>query len=563
MSLLIDATSLLYKSWHAYDLTTKRGEPTNIIYGTNAILNALLKDLGTTIADTVLFWDLGQSRYRCSRFPNYKNTKNRPASREKPGYSPSAFQDQRVIVQSILTARGFKQVSVAGVEADDLLAIAATTGKHIVVSDDLDNWQLAGNGTSVYAPRKQVWLHDRETCYRQTGLYPEQIPSYKALAGDPSDAVPGVRGLGEKTAKAILAACGSVQELYRRLHTGEPVPVGDKLAKTLLAEEENVKLYYDICQHLTWEMLSAEEQAAFLTAWQTPVEPNRPDEIAAYERWELHEFLKEMPPVDLSTLTAPTVNLTSLTREPAAPPESPQVRRGMPKASQDPMDRLRALGKRVKGCHACTMRAECKLPVPGNVEDASEPPRVMIVGRNPGATEDRQGRGFVGPAGKRLDQLLAGLDSQGRVVHDKLVDRKKSLVTNVLHCYSTGNRAPTEEEWQTCARLFLREEIRILKPGLILSFGAEAMTALTGYDSVMQRAGSIISGKDANGVVQYSILDGGERKWSPVIPDETTIIILPHPAAALRSMQSELKLQLAGRVVATWLAENNLTTATT
>lgn len=550
---LVDGTSLLYRAAHVYTLTTSRGEPNGVVYGAVKILLGLVRKLDAEISELAVFWDAGRSRYRTARYPNYKNTAARAASRSV--LPDGSFKDQRAAVHAIFRAKGIRQVSANGVEADDLISIATTTapGNHTVVSDDHDLWQLIGyNGTSVYAPLKEKWLRGRDDCYRMTGLWPEQIAAQKALSGDPSDNIPGVHGLGEKTAQALLAVVPDLPALYAKVRSGERLPLPERLRAALLAEEEAVKLYFDLCQPLTWQMLSAEEQSAFLAGWQDPVEPDRQEEIGLYARWEIQDPRIVSKTLNRAELGARVADLPAGT--PPAPAEP--VRRGMP-ATITWYGRLAKLSEKIKACQACSMRTECSQPVPGNIEDMSKPPSIMIVGRNPGATEDRVGRGFVGAAGKRLDHLLAGLDGQGNKVHDPILDRARALVTNTAHCYSIGNRAPTEEEWQTCASLYLREEIRILQPKLLLAFGVEAMRALAGHtDSIMQRAGTVTTGKESTGAVQYARLDGGERRWSPILPESSTVIVLPHPAAALRASQFEYKLQQSGRAVAAWLTEN-------
>jgi len=538
---LIDGTPLLYRAAHSYTLTTSRGEPSGIVYGAVKILLGLIRKLDTTTAEIVVFWDHGRSRYRTARYPAYKDTPARAASKAMlPGGS---FQDQRAAVHAIFQAKGIRQVSVEGIEADDLIAIATTTGTHVVVSDDLDLWQLIGQrGTQVYAPVKEMWVRDRDDCFKLTGLWPEQIAPYKSLSGDPSDGLPGVTGVGDKTAKQLLSVVQDLAELYRRLRTpGDRLPVSDRIVNALLAEEDRVKLWFDLCQPLDWSMLSPAEQAGFLAGWQGPLQTDRTAEFELYESWELYEFRRKLSEVPWT--------------RPIAEPEVPRgdriARRGMPANPDDWQVQQAATAAQVRGCHACTMRQECSGPVPGNVERATERPWAMIVGRNPGASEDREGRGFVGPAGKRLNQLLVGRAADEREVHGRLIERATTWVTNTAKCWTTGNREPEPHEWQVCAGLFLREEIRAIQPRLILSFGALAMTALTGYtDSIMQRSGTTVAGVEANGIVQYAVLDGGERRWDPVIPPACTIVLLPHPAAALRTRQAELKLQQAGRVVA-------------
>lgn len=564
--LLIDGNPILYRAAFKYALTTSAGVPSGIVYGTIKMLETLAKLLPRQPA--VVFWDHGRSRYRTARYPAYKDSSARRATRDK--IDRDAFNAQRTATQQLLAALGVRQMWIVGVEADDLIAMTCRVHPgSTIVADDMDLWQLVGvNGTQVYTPRREAWISSADDCVRETGLRPDQIPDYKALCGDTSDNIPGVEGCGEKTSKAILAVCGSVQELYRRLRAGEPCPVSDKMAARLLAEEERAKLWFDLCQPLDWSMLTADEQAEFSTKLTEPLVPDEPAAQAVLDRYELRSLVGNLwglvdvlagrLPGELPAEPDPPAATQAAGPPPEPSPEPPAVvRRGMKEGpSGGRFGRLMAIRQEVLACRACTMRADCAGPVPGNLEDDSQPPWAMIVGRNPGASEDRVGRGFVGPAGRRLDLLLAGQDASSRQVHGPLIDRKTTWVSNVAKCFSIGNRPPTEPEWHTCAGRFLREEIRTIQPRLILTFGAEAMAAVSGYtDSVMQRSGTTLAGRDATGTVQYAVEDG-ERRWAPVIPEAATIIILPHPAAALRAQAGEMKLVQSGRIVAQWLQEN-------
>lgn len=544
--LLIDGQPIAYRAFHAFDLYTSRGEPTNIIHGGLKILRGILEKLPRE--EPVIFWDSGKSRYRTAKYPSYKA--GREGSRSKPGYADTSFHDQVTALEEILAAFGVRQIKVRGVEADDLINLVTMTipGSHIAVADDMDLWQLIQWGARVYAPRRDCWIN-RETCRKEMGCYPEQILDYKVLAGDHSDNIPGIPGIGEKTALAILAVCGDVQELYRRLHAGERAPVGDRLRDTLLTEESNARLWYDIVQPLTPEMLSDEERADLVSRWRAPRKVDRVEAIALLDRWELRSFSEGFEDL-LSAFGGWDGSQYPETAE--ASPVSKEVG---PVGISEPSDwlgRLNQLAGRLQDCQACPMRRECRAPVPGNVDDSSQVPRVMIVGRNPGANEDRLGKGFVGASGQRLDRWLAGQDGGGRQTYDAIFSRARVWISNTAKCLTAGNRPPSEEEWSICAALYLREEIRIIQPQLILTFGAEAMTAVTGLELIMKRSGTVVQGADADGVIQYRFEDG-QRVWDPVIPADTAVILMPHPSAAMRSAAAELKFQQAGRIVKAWV----------
>lgn len=572
--ILIDGSAILHRAWHVYDLKTSRGEPTNIIYGFLKILVGMSKLLPRD--DYTVFWDRGRSRYRSERYAEYKRTPGRQAGRQKAGYPDGSFDAQLATLWDFCRALGLRQVGVQHVEADDCIAIAcASVQNAVIASDDFDLWQLIGrNGARMFAPRKELWVETPAKCVELEGIWPQQIADYKALAGDPSDNIPGVQGVGDVKAKALLTLYGSLPGVYEAIRTGQRSAVlTDKLAEKLLAEEERAKLWFDICQPLTWDMLAPPEQAAYLSGWQQQPQVNRADLVVLLDRWELKSLRKDLEglvgafhdePATPAEEAAPAQHVGEPVRQPmgraaAAPPQPPPDSAAFAQYLAGLVNdraRLQAIATRVQECAACPMRQECSRPVPGNLEDQSAPPDVMIVGRNPGANEDRVGRGFVGNAGRRLDQWLAGHDSSGNTVHGPLVQRRTAWVTNIAHCYSTGNRAPTESEWTTCAVLHLREEIRVLQPRLILAFGAEAMMAISGFkDSIMQRAGTFVPGNEADGVVQYAQQDG-ERRWDPVMTAATTIMLLPHPAATFHRRETELRLQSCGRLLEQWLREH-------
>ena len=542
--ILIDTQPVAYRAWHAYDFRTSKGEPTNIICGVIKILRSILEKLPRS--EPVIFWDMGKSRYRMSKYPEYKA--NRVGTREKPGFPEGSFHNQVSIVKEILHAMGVRQIWVQGVEADDLIAIASSTGDHIVVADDVDVWQLAQYGTKVYSPRREKWI-DRDTCYNEIGCYPEQILDYKVLAGDNSDNIPGITGIGEKTAGAILSSCKTVPKLYEMIRSGERLPVGDKLRDRLISEEPRARLWYDIVQPLTWDMLDSAEQHEFQEKWSAQYPSNLPELMAIFDRWELKSFSEDLEGLLLAFGRQPSHGYLQPTGVQPEVKETPPCT--LPDDWQQHMDVVR---QGVLSCQECALRRECSSPVPGNTTGSSKP-KVMMIGRNPGANEDRMGRGFVGDSGKRLDNWLAGKDAHGHRIYEGILDRSVTWVSNTAKCYSAGNRAPLQEEWSTCAARHLREEIKILQPNLILSFGAEAMTAITGLESVMKHAGTVIPGSEADGVVQYRLV-AGQRVWDPIIPLGCAIIINPHPSAALRGNAAELKFQQCGRIVESWVREN-------
>lgn len=123
---------------------------------------------------------------------------------------------------------------------------------------------------------------------------------------------------------------------------------------------------------------------------------------------------------------------------------------------------LKNLNKEIKNCSACYLRNQCTAPVPGNGIKSD----LMLVGRNPGINEDRQGIPFVGKGGKYLNALLDRAQ----------IDRQKIWVTNLVKCYSTNDAPPDEEAVNKCAE-FLIQEIKILEPRCIVLMGNQTIRA--------------------------------------------------------------------------------------
>jgi DNA polymerase-1 len=140
-------------------------------------------------------------------------------------------------VFEILDAFGIKSIVVDGYEADDVIGTMATRfanaeNQAIVVSNDRDMWQLVNKNVLIMVPTttgKAEWIGSEEVKKRM-GLEPSQVPDYKGLKGDPSDNIPGVHGIGDKTALKLIQEFGSIEEMYRNINKVEPKSVQEKLA---------------------------------------------------------------------------------------------------------------------------------------------------------------------------------------------------------------------------------------------------------------------------------------------------------------------------------------------
>lgn len=226
---VIDGHSLLYRGFYATrPLTTSDGRPTNAVYSFTNMLLSLLEQVKPNAI--VVAFDSPAPTFRHEAFADYK------AHRRE---TPDEFRPQVAMTQALLEAIGIPVLAEEGLEADDLVGsltrFAVEQGYNVLIfTGDRDQLQLIGDHVRVCAPVRGVSdfkIFDSESVKEQYGLTPEQIPDLKALQGDPSDNIPGVPGIGEKTAVKLLKQFGTVENLLMRL---DQVP--DEKLRTRIAE---------------------------------------------------------------------------------------------------------------------------------------------------------------------------------------------------------------------------------------------------------------------------------------------------------------------------------------
>ncbi|MEZ5119270.1 MAG: DNA polymerase I [Candidatus Nanopelagicales bacterium] len=226
--LLLDGHSLAYRAFYALpveNFSTTTGQPTNAVFGfTSMLINTLRDERPTHIA---VAFDVSRKTFRSETFPEYK------ANRAK---SPSEFAGQVDLIRTVLDAMDIPAVAVDGYEADDVIATLAGQAKTagfevLVLTGDRDCFQLVDEACTVLYPKRGVSdlsRMDPVAVQNRYGLSPAQYPDYAALRGDPSDNLPGIPGVGEKTAAKWIRQFGSLDELVA--HVGEvPGKVGSAL----------------------------------------------------------------------------------------------------------------------------------------------------------------------------------------------------------------------------------------------------------------------------------------------------------------------------------------------
>lgn len=260
---LVDGSSYLYRAFHAFPpLTNREGEPTGAMYG---VLN-MLKSLITQVEPShiAVVFDAKGKTFRDELFEQYKS--HRPPM-------PDDLRAQIQPLHAIIKALGIPLISIEGVEADDVIGTlavqAAKDGKHVLISTgDKDMAQLVNDHIMLINTMNNTLL-DREAVIAKYGIPPELVIDWLALQGDSSDNIPGVKGVGEKTALALLQGIGSIKTIYENLD--KVAELSFRGAKTfapkLLAEKEMADLSYllatiktDVLLDITHDQLTTSEQ---------------------------------------------------------------------------------------------------------------------------------------------------------------------------------------------------------------------------------------------------------------------------------------------------------------
>jgi len=241
--LLVDGHSLAYRAFYALPVEnfgTSSGQPTNAIYGFSSMLLNLIRDEEPT--HIAVAFDVSRKTFRSEKFPEYK------AQRAK---TPDEFRSQMDYLYQMVTALGIRTFAIEGFEADDVIATFAKEAESeefevLISTGDRDSFQLISERITVLYPRKGMSDLARMTpdaVKEKYGLTPSQYHDFAALRGDPSDNLPSVPGVGEKTATKWIQDYGDIQGL---LSHADEIP--GKVGESLRAHVESVKLNHELTQ---------------------------------------------------------------------------------------------------------------------------------------------------------------------------------------------------------------------------------------------------------------------------------------------------------------------------
>lgn len=236
--MIIDAFAILHRAWHALPpLSTKKGELVNAVFGFTSILLRAFKEFKPTYI--ALAFDRPGPTFRHKEFKEYK------AQRQK---QPDEFYKQIDRAREIVDAFGIPLYEKDGYEADDVIATVCKELKDskyietIIVTGDMDALQLVDEKTSVYTLKRGIGdtvIYDEQAVKeRYDGLEPKQLMYFKALRGDQSDNIPGVKGIGEKTAIELVKEFKTLDTLYKELDSKKESSIKEQVREKLVNQKE-------------------------------------------------------------------------------------------------------------------------------------------------------------------------------------------------------------------------------------------------------------------------------------------------------------------------------------
>ena len=281
---LVDGSSYLYRAFHAFPpLTNSVGEPTGAMYGVLNMLKSLISQVQPSHIAVV--FDAKGKTFRDEMFEQYKS--HRPPM-------PDDLRKQIQPLHDIIRALGIPLLVIEGVEADDVigtLAVAASKAnqKVLISTGDKDMAQLVDDNIMLINTMNNTLL-DRDAVIEKYGIPPELIIDYLALMGDSADNIPGVAGVGEKTALGLLQGIGSMAEIYANLDKVAELPIrgAKKLGDKLLAEKEMADLSYRLATIKT-------DVALDITPEQLTLGASNNDQLTEYfGRYEFKRWLNEV-----------------------------------------------------------------------------------------------------------------------------------------------------------------------------------------------------------------------------------------------------------------------------
>jgi len=229
---LIDGSAYIYRAFFALPpLSNSKGQQTNAVYGFTTMLLKVLRE-HTPDCLAIVFDEKGPTQ-RHEEFKAYKA--QRPEM-------PQGMQSQIPLIHRVVEAMAVPVIRHMGLEADDLIGTLARRAEEagldvIIVTSDKDMFQLLTPKVRIYDPVKDKWIGEAE-CRERFGVEPARVVEVMGLMGDSIDNIPGVKGIGEKTATKLITQFGTIEDLLRRIEEVTPT----KVKKLLMEQADNARL---------------------------------------------------------------------------------------------------------------------------------------------------------------------------------------------------------------------------------------------------------------------------------------------------------------------------------
>ncbi|MEZ9452399.1 DNA polymerase I [Vibrio splendidus] len=282
--ILIDGSSYLYRAFHAYPGTMSNGDiPTNAVYGVVNMLRSMMRQFASD--RIAVIFDAKGKTFRDDMYPEYKA--NRPPM-------PDDLRCQIEPLHNVIRAMGLPLISIPGVEADDVIGTlasqASAMGMPVLISTgDKDMAQLVDDNVTLINTMTNVVM-DREGVIEKFGIPPELIIDYLALMGDKVDNIPGIPGVGDKTATALLQGIGSIEKLYQNLDDIAALGFrGSKtMAKKLADNKDNADMSYQLAT-IKLDVVLEETPESLVKA-----QPNIDELIKLYGQLVFKSWLNEL-----------------------------------------------------------------------------------------------------------------------------------------------------------------------------------------------------------------------------------------------------------------------------
>src|ERR1700742_3479704 len=279
---LIDGNSLAYRAFFALpeSISTSDGKPTNAIFGFASMLVKILTDYGQV--PTIVVWDAGMSG-RKEISADYKAQRS---SR------PDLLKLQWPHLRPLVEAFGYRNISVEGFEADDVIAALTEQAKDrgipvMVVTGDRDAYQLVTDGVRIMTTSRGITdtkIYDTQGVIDRYGITPDKVPDFIGLKGDTSDNIPGVPGIGDKTAAELLQKFGDLEGVLANVDQIS----GAKRKQNLVEHADNARMSKQLATMVRDVPIDIDLEVELTQ------EPDRTNLIAVFREWELRDPLRRL-----------------------------------------------------------------------------------------------------------------------------------------------------------------------------------------------------------------------------------------------------------------------------